>query len=98
MNVCFSNSLLTIGSRDIGLYPDGLCLLLLDFGIGTTLAVFHSLGSSPLVIDRLNKHVNEGAILLGVSLSIRAEMLSSSFAFPVSIVGVILVPEYKVDR
>ena len=33
---------------------------------------------------QLNKHVNEGTILLAVFLSIRAEMLSGPFAFQVS--------------
>ena len=64
----------------MSLYPERLCLLL-DLGMGTTLAVFHSLGNLPLEIERLNRCVNEGAILLAVSLSIRAEMLSGPFAF-----------------
>ena len=59
----------------MGLYPDG-CFLLQFLGMGTTLAIFQSLGNIPVVIDKLNKRVREGVILLAVSLSILTEMLS----------------------
>ena len=64
----------------MGLYPDG-CFLLLFLGMGTTLAIFQSLGNIPVVIDKLNKRVKEGVILLAVSLSILTEMLSGPLAF-----------------
>ena len=49
--------------------------------MGTTLAIFQSLGNIPVVIDKLNKRVREGVILLAVSLSILTEMLSGPLAF-----------------
>ena len=64
----------------MGLYPDGWFLLLF-LGMGTALAIFQSLGNIPVVIDKLNKRVREGAILLMVSLSILTEMLSGPLAF-----------------
>ena len=38
------------GKIDIGLYPATVSLPLPGFGIGTTLAVFHSLGNLPFEI------------------------------------------------
>ena len=76
---CFSRSLLSIDRRDIGLYPDGLCLVV-DLGIGTTLAAFHSLGKWPFAMDRLKIFVKEGAMLSDVALSMRAEIPSGPLA------------------
>ena len=57
---CFSRSLLSIDRSDMGLHPDGLCLVV-DLGIGAILASFHVLGNWPLKIDKLKRFVSEGA-------------------------------------
>ena len=77
---CFSRILLSIGSNEIGLYPDGV-FLLADLGTGTTLACFHNLGKFPVDIDRLKSLASEGATLLEVALSIHTHIPSGPLAF-----------------
>ena len=67
--------------RDIGLYSVGsLLLLLVDFGIGTMPAVFHSLGNLPFDNESVNNLASGSAMLSAVALSINAEMLSRPLA------------------
>ena len=68
---CRSNTLLAIGKTEMGLYP-GSMVWSFPLGIGTILAVFHSVGNTPVEIDILNKVVNEEVILAAVDLSIFA--------------------------
>ena len=44
------------GKTNIGLYPATVSLPLPGFGIGTTLAVFQSLGNLPFEIDKFTKY------------------------------------------
>ena len=50
-------------------------------GIGTILALFHSLGKVPLVKDKLKSLVRLGAILYAHDFNILAEMLSTPVDF-----------------
>ena len=43
-----SRSLLKAGKREIGRYPEGLCISV-DLGIGITLALLHKFGNFPEV-------------------------------------------------
>ena len=47
-----------------------------DLGTGDTLAVFHSSGSSPRLMEMLNSWVIAGVMLRAVSFSIRADISS----------------------
>ena len=68
----------------MGLYPAAVSFSLPGFGIGTTLAVFHSLGNLPLEIDRLISLEMIGAVLSAVCFSILANMPSQPVNFVVS--------------
>ena len=62
--------------RDIGLYSVGsLLLLLVDFGIGAMLAVFHSFGNIRFDNESVNNLASGSAMLSAVALSINTEML-----------------------
>ena len=43
--MCFSNNLLTNGSKDIGRYYEGLSVWSVVFRIGTTEDIFHAVGT-----------------------------------------------------
>ncbi len=68
---CRSRTLLAIGKTEMGLYPASTAWSF-PLGIGTILAVFHSVGNTPVEIDRLNKVVSDEVILSAVDLSIFA--------------------------
>ena len=71
--------------RDIGLYSVGsLLLLLVDFGIGTMPAVFHSFGNLHFDNESVKNLASGSAKLSAVALSINAEMLSGPLALLVS--------------
>ena len=71
--------------RDIGLYSVGsLILLLVDFGIGTMPAVFHSFGNLHFDNESVKNLASGSAKLSAVALSINAEMLSGPLALLVS--------------
>ena len=72
-------------NRDIGLYSVGsLILLLVDFGIGTMPAVFHSFGNLHFDNESVKNLASGSAKLSAVALSINAEMLSGPLALLVS--------------
>ena len=50
-----SRSLLKAGKREIGRYPEGLCISV-DLGIGITLALLHKFGNFPEV-KKKNKSI-----------------------------------------
>ena len=53
----------------------------LFLGTGTTLEHFHSMGTLPLVRDRLKRRVKEGAISVATSFSMVADTPSGPVAF-----------------
>ena len=59
---CLSRTLLIISSREIGLYDWTLFFFVSPFGIGTTFESFQSAGTLPVLINKLNSDVMEGAI------------------------------------
>ena len=75
-----------IGKIEMGLYPAVVSFSLPGLGIGTTLAVFHSLGNLPLEIDMLISLESIGAVLSAVCFSILADMPSQPIDFAVSTV------------
>ena len=58
--------------------------LAVDFGTGTTLAVFHILGNFPVANERVNSFARGEAILLAVDFSIWADIPSRPLALFVS--------------
>ena len=74
--MCFSSSLLTTGSKDIGLKSDIVEFLGFDFGIGTMRDCFHSLGGLFHLIEMLKSEVTDGAISSATAFSILAEIPS----------------------
>ena len=90
---CRSRTLLVIGKTEMGLYPESTAWLF-PLGIGTIRAVFHSVGNTPVEIDKLNKVVNEEVVLSAVDLSILAvteshpvDLVVSRFARRVDVVS-----------
>ncbi len=55
-----------------------------DFGIGTTLDLFHSVGTCPCLIDKLKSFVTDGAMLVAVCFSIVADTPSGPVALDIS--------------
>ena len=69
---CLSRTLLIIGSREMGLKDWTSFFFLSPFRIGTTFESFQSAGILPVLIDKLNSDVTEGAISSVNDLSIHA--------------------------
>ena len=78
-----SISLLTIGSTEIGRYPDGT-LRFEPLGIAVILPSFQSEGNIPVESERLNSLCKESAILEDVNFSIWDDMPSWPVDFVVS--------------
>ena len=70
---CFSITLVTTGSIDIGLYPDVMFLFLPGFGTGVTQASFHSFGILPVESERLMRFESARAVLQAVCFNIFAD-------------------------
>ena len=67
----------------MGLYPPSE-LLLVPFGIGTTLASFHSLGNFPVEMDKFMSLDSNKAMLLAVDFNIFGDIPSQPVDLVVS--------------
>ena len=87
-----SISLLTIGSTEIGRYPEG-SYLFVPLGIGVILPIYLSVGSTPVDIELLNSLCSGSAMLRDIHLSIFDEIPS----LPVDLVVSRLESSSKTD-